>query len=148
MTMTKRSTRAAFLLAAMALIGAAAVQAQPRFNFDTTPGTLSKQVVPSRYALTLNLDPAHDDFTGQVTISVKLRQSAPFIELHAHELKASRATLATAGASRPLQVTAQEATRTCRTDARASRVRRRSMRSLRRRPCRRISSAWQWGTST
>jgi aminopeptidase N len=112
--MTKRSTRAASLLAAVALTGAAAIQAQPRFNFDTTPGALSKQVVPSLYALTLNLDPAHDEFTGQVTSSVKLRQGAAFIDLHAHELKASRATLATAGASRPLQVTAQEATQTWR----------------------------------
>src|SRR5687767_6066492 len=61
--MTKRSIRAMSMLAAMALISAASVQAQKRYDFDSTPGNLSKQVVPSRYALHLDLDPARDGFT-------------------------------------------------------------------------------------
>lgn len=113
MTM-KRSTRALSVVAAVALTGAAAAQAQTRFNFDTTPGHLSKQVVPSRYALTLNLDPDRDDFTGQVAISVKVREATASIELHAHELKSSRAVLATPKGLRPLRVEPQEATQTWR----------------------------------
>jgi len=119
--MTRRCTRAMSLLAAMVLAGTACVQAQTRFNFDTTPGHLSKQVVPSRYALTLDLDPARDDFKGQVSISMKVRQTIPFIELHAHELKAVRAALVSrpttpvsAAGPRALRIEPQEATQTWR----------------------------------
>ena len=112
--MTRRSIRAMTWLAALALTGAASVQAQPRFNFEATPGHLSKQVVPSRYALTLDLDPALDNFSGQVAITVKVAQAAPAIELHANELKASRATLVSASGSRALNVIAQSDTQTWR----------------------------------
>lgn len=112
--MTRRSTRARPWLAALALTGAALAQAQPRFDFDTTPGQLSKQVVPSRYALTLDLDPARDDFSGQVAITVKVKKPAAYVELSAHELKASRATLVSAGVVRSLRVVPQEETQTWR----------------------------------
>jgi len=112
--MVRRSTRATSWLAALALTGAASVQAQPRFNFEATPGHLSKQVVPSRYALALDLDPALDNFSGQVAITVKVAQPAPAIELHANELKASRATLVSPGGARALNVIAQSDTQTWR----------------------------------
>src|SRR5688572_23458106 len=105
--MTKRSIRAMSMLAATALIGAASVQAQNRYDFDSTPGHLSKQVVPSRYALELDLDPARDSFTGTAAIDVQVRQAAPFIELHAHELKAASARLVSGQVVRPLQVSPQ-----------------------------------------
>lgn len=105
--MTKRSIRAMSMLAAMALISAASVQAQKRYDFDSTPGNLSKQVVPSRYALHLDLDPARDGFTGTAAIDVQVRQAAPFIELHAHELKAASARLVSGQGVRPLQVAPQ-----------------------------------------
>lgn len=111
--MTRRSIRAlTCLAAACAILCAAAVQAQPRFRFDDTPGVLPKTVVPSRYAITLDLDPARNDFDGQVQISVDVRQTVPFIELHAHELKATRATLFSGGVARELQVVPQEASQT------------------------------------
>ena len=88
--------------------------AQSRFQFDTAPGYLSKQVVPSRYALTLDLDPARDTFTGRARIAVRVREQAPSIELHAFELSAASARLVTAGALRPLQVTALPATQSWR----------------------------------
>lgn len=112
--MTIRSIRAISLIAALLLTGAAAVQAQTRFNFDTTPGRLSKQVVPSHYALTLDLDPARDDFKGQVSISMTVRQATPFIEVHAQDLQAARATLASPTGLRALRVEPQEATQTWR----------------------------------
>jgi len=47
--------------------------AQPRFDFDRTPGLLSKQVLPVRYRLTLDVDPARATFTGQASIEVDVR---------------------------------------------------------------------------
>lgn len=105
--MFTRSIRALAMLATTALIGAASVQAQTRFDFDSTPGRLSKLVVPSRYALQLDVDPARDDFTGSVAIEVTARQAVPQIELHAHELKAASARLVSGTAVRPLQVVPQ-----------------------------------------
>ena len=112
--MSKRSIRAASLACAFAVLAgaAAATQAPSRFEFDSTPGRLSKQVVPSHYALTLDLDPARDDFKGQVSISVKLRQAMPSIELHAFRLDALRATLVSGGKVRALRVTPQAASQT------------------------------------
>ena len=95
----------ATLLLAAASIACPAAQAQSRFTFDTTPGHLSKQVVPSRYLLELALDPDRDVFTGRTNIAVRARQQVPFIELHAFELTATDARLVTAGATRVLQVT-------------------------------------------
>ncbi len=101
--MTQRLLSTAWLLAAALLAGPA--PAQPRYSFDTTPGHLSKQVVPSRYTLALDLDPARADFTGTSDITVRVRQAVPHIELHAFELSASSAELVTAGATRALRVT-------------------------------------------
>ena len=96
---------------ACTLIGALALQcslviaaAQPRFAFDTVPGVLPKDVVPSRYALTFDVDPARDEFTGHASITLRVRNTVPAIMLHAHELKALNANLVGAGASRTLSV--------------------------------------------
>lgn len=111
--LTRRTLFAAVLLAAMGLAGPAA-QAQPRFSFDTTPGHLSKQVVPLRYTLALDLAPDRTEFTGKVGIAVRVRQAVPAIELHAFELTAVNARLVSAGATRPLQVTPLPASQTWR----------------------------------
>lgn len=112
--MTTRCCRAAAgLLTAAAALGLAApgamAQAPPpaRFQFDAAPGRLSKQVVPSHYALTLDLDPARDAFDGEVSITVQVRQPVAAIELHAHELGARSARLLAGGTARPLRVDAQ-----------------------------------------
>ena len=100
--------------AALAFSTATTTIAQPRFQFDTTPGRLSRQVVPSHYALALDLDPARDDFSGQVVITLRVREPVPAIELHAQELTAGRARLVSAAATRTLAVTAQSAAQTWR----------------------------------
>ena len=76
------------LLPALLLLAAAAgAAAQARFSFDTAPGRLSKQVVPSHYALALDLDPKKPDFSGRVQIKLDVRAPQAEIVLHAHELR-------------------------------------------------------------
>ncbi|WP_280153387.1 M1 family metallopeptidase [Piscinibacter sp. XHJ-5] len=104
-----RRRLAVALVAAFALAAAAAASAQARFQFDTTPGRLSKQVVPSHYTLTLHLDPARDRFEGRVAIALRVREPMAAIELHAHELAAGRARLVSAAAPRELAITPQPA---------------------------------------
>ena len=69
-----------------------------RFDFDRTPGRLSKQVVPSHYALTLDLDPARDTFHGEVVVTLQVREPVAAIELHAEKLEAERLALEIPGA--------------------------------------------------
>lgn len=111
--MNKHFLRVCVLLGASLAFGPTAI-AQTRFHFDSTPGHLSKQVVPLRYALTLELDPNLDSFTGQARISVRVRQPTPTIEVHAFELSARSARLVSAGTARPLQVTPLPETQTWR----------------------------------
>ncbi|EHR73658.1 aminopeptidase N [Burkholderiales bacterium JOSHI_001] len=103
-----------YALLAAALSAGGAAQAQQRFRFDTTPGHLSKWVVPSHVALTLDLDPARDSFGGQVRVRLKVRRPVPAIELHANELTADTARLLSAGKARGLRVTPLPATQTWR----------------------------------
>jgi len=100
-TMNMLRTACATLLACSL---AFTVAAQPRFDFDSSPGRLSKAVVPSRYALTLTLDPDADRFGGEAVITLRVRQPVPAIVLHAHQLVARSATLADAGGERALTV--------------------------------------------
>ena len=81
--------------------------AQPRFSFATTPGALSKSVVPLRYALAFELDPAQTRFSAQATITLRVDQPVPALVLHAHQLDADEASLQVAGAApQPLRVSA------------------------------------------
>jgi aminopeptidase N len=109
---------AARRFAAWAFVAAscvAPVGAQPRFDFDRTPGRLSKAVVPVHHALDLTLDPARDDFTGRVEIALRVRRPVEAIELHAHGLQAAAAQLMSAGTpARPLAVLPQAEAQTWR----------------------------------
>jgi aminopeptidase N len=103
---TRLSIRRILFLASWLIVTAAhEAPAQERFRFDSTPGHLSRQVVPQRCALTLDLDPDKDVFTGQARIDLRVRQALPSIELHAHELSAASARLVGTGAARVLRVT-------------------------------------------
>ena len=94
---------AAALLALVASVQPAA--AQERFRFDATPGRLSKDVVPVRYRLAFDVDPARDTFDGRTEIELRVRRPTAAIELHAHELQAATARLATGSRQRDLTIT-------------------------------------------
>ena len=112
--MANRFGRALVLVCSMALQCGVTAIAQPRFAFDTAPGVLSKDVVPSRYALTFDLDPAREEFSGDVSIAIRVRKPVASIAIHAHELKTSGVTLSGAGGSRTLSVTTDPKTQTWR----------------------------------
>jgi aminopeptidase N len=77
-----------------------------RFSFDATPGALSKDVVPSRYRLAFDVDPARSTFSGETAIAIRVRKAVPAIGLHAKELEARSAVLVAAdGSRRTLRVT-------------------------------------------
>jgi aminopeptidase N len=106
--------QAALLLSLLALLSQPAA-AQPRFSFATAPGLLSKDVVPSHYALTLDLDPQRDGFSGQATITVRVHQPVAAIVLHAHELQSLASRLVGAdGTTRTLAITPEPKTQTWR----------------------------------
>ncbi|MBZ8139304.1 aminopeptidase [Rubrivivax gelatinosus] len=98
---------------ALAMLAAAA-PAQPRFDFDRTPGHLPKTVLPSRYTIALDLDPAAERFSGTATITLRLRETVPAILLHAYELNARSAMLHTGGVDRRLVVQADSQAQTWR----------------------------------
>ena len=91
-------------LSACLLACAPHATAQARFDFDSTPGNLPKSVVPSRYALSLDLDPASDSFTGRADIAIEVRQTVRAVVLHARNLQASRIELRQGDHTRSLQV--------------------------------------------
>ncbi len=84
------------------------VEGQPRFAFDSTPGVLAKDVVPSEYRLALDLDPAKESFSGVVDISLKVRRAVDAIVLNAFELTAREVTLTNAAGTRSMAVTADK----------------------------------------
>ena len=107
---------AAAIVLGLALAPAGPLRAAPRgFDFDATPGALSKQVVPSHYAVELHLDPAAERFAGRVRIELRVRAELPAIVLHAHELEAGTAALRDArGTLRELDVVADAPSRSWR----------------------------------
>lgn len=117
-----RPRLAAGWLAALATLGmvlpatpAAAAAAQARFDFQTTPGRLSKAVVPSRYRVELDVDPAREGFAGRVGIRIRVATAQPAIVLHAEALQARRAVLVGPdGRSRRLDVQPDAKTQTWR----------------------------------
>ena len=102
--MRQRRAAAPSLVLLLALLASVAF-AQPRFDFATTPGGLSKDVVPSHYRLSLELDPSKDTFSGAATITVRIARAATSFAIHAHELTAGSAVLVAAnGRAWPLSV--------------------------------------------
>jgi aminopeptidase N len=64
-------------------IASLAVQAQHRFSLADTVTALPKDVVPTRAALFLDLDPQLDAFTGRVEYTLRLASATPAIVIHA-----------------------------------------------------------------
>jgi aminopeptidase N len=97
-------------LATIALLGFATAAPAARFDFDSTPGRLPKDVVPTHYTLRFDLDPARDAFTGRADIDITVRGPTSIIVLQATELDAVSVTLTgEAGTSREVFVTRDKA---------------------------------------
>jgi aminopeptidase N len=94
------------LLACLIVRGAGPATAQARFDFDRAPGLLPKTVVPLRYALALDVDPARDGFTGHVEIVIDVREQVRAVVLQARDLTATRAELLHDGRTRSLRIVA------------------------------------------
>ena len=88
------------------MLGFAAPAPAARFDFDSTPGRLPKDVVPAHYTLRFDLDPARDTFSGRADIDLTVRRPTSAIVLQATELDATQATLSDqSGASRDVVIT-------------------------------------------
>ena len=61
------------------------------FNFDATPGALSKFVVPKKTSAHFDLDPYVDAFSGTVTHTIDLRKATTQIRLHSADLDIAKA---------------------------------------------------------
>lgn len=91
--MTHRLVTKAALVASALVATLPSAWGQARFDFDKTPGNLPKTAVPSRYALTLDLDPALDTFKGHEEITLRVRAVSKNVVLHAKDLVASKIEL-------------------------------------------------------
>ncbi len=84
-----------------------------RFEAKVPPprsdGRLSETVIPHRYELRLDIDPAADDFVGEVEISVQLTEPATAIVLHGSGLQVSRAEVVVGLDSIPAKVAVRKA---------------------------------------
>lgn len=113
--MFKNWIQSAFLL--IAALMASFANAQERFDFNSTPGLLSKQIRPTHYRLHFDLDPASDEFSGRAAITLKLQQASADVTLHAEDLVATKVSLAvnaSGHASREMRVEKNAATQTWR----------------------------------
>jgi len=63
------------------------------FRFETTPGVLSRQVIPERSKLQLDLDPYAEGFSGSVTHQIRVTAPTAKIVLHAADLKIGKVAL-------------------------------------------------------
>ena len=65
---------------------------------------LPTDVAPSRYQLEMTLDPAKDDFSGEVTIELKVHNATGIVWLNQSHLTVSAATAEQAGATRTAKI--------------------------------------------
>ncbi|HEY2614267.1 MAG TPA: M1 family metallopeptidase [Chthoniobacterales bacterium] len=69
------------------------LKAEAPFNFATTPGKLSKDVVPSSYDIHIKPDVEKRAFTGSETVALDVRKPAKTIRLNVNALAISSAKL-------------------------------------------------------
>lgn len=67
-------------------------------------GRLPRGARPTRYALSIVLDPAKERFTGDATIDVELLEPTSFVVLHGRGLGVLRAEVTVGGTTTPVQV--------------------------------------------
>ncbi len=83
------------------LVAAAAAPADQ----DYPRGRLPETVTPERYTLTLEIDPAKPEFSGEAQIALRVNETTSRIWLHGNQLSVSEATLELTGQSRPARYT-------------------------------------------
>jgi aminopeptidase N len=98
------SIRGALIACTLTCVAVSA-SAQPRFAFDDTRTVLPKNVVPSHYALSLQLDPQRERFAGRAAIDVTAREAVREIVIHARGLQAARIELRSGAQRRALRLT-------------------------------------------
>ncbi len=83
--------------------GGPAKSAEPPPSGDD--GRLPRSVRPTRYALSIVLDPAKERFTGDVTIDLEILEKTSYVVLHGRALSVLRAEVTLGGTSTNVQVT-------------------------------------------
>src|SRR5438309_12027202 len=80
-----------FLVGLFSIILLATVSAEKPFNFDSTPGKLPKQVVPTEYSIRIipNIDKL--TFTGTETVKLNVRAPVRELVLNALEIEVGTA---------------------------------------------------------
>jgi len=81
------------LIAAVALLLPVRLNAEAPFNFRTTPGKLSKDVVPRSYDIQLKPNIEKHTFTGSETVALDVRQPTKTIALDVNAVAISSAKL-------------------------------------------------------
>src|SRR5205807_1380527 len=91
--MQKCAMRVSFFLFAMSLMTAMPLAAEKPFDFASTPGKLSKKVVPEDYAVRITPDIAKRTFSGSETIKLNAREAVKQVVLNALEIKISKVSV-------------------------------------------------------
>src|SRR6516162_2233955 len=82
-----------FVLAVLSLISSLATAVEKPFNFNETPGKLSKEVVPTEYAIQIVPNLNNFTFAGSETVKLNVRRPVHQLVLNALELKIETATI-------------------------------------------------------
>jgi aminopeptidase N len=82
------------LIAGLALAGGVGADTGP-----VPTGRLPRTLLPTHYTLTLELDPAREDFSGEVRIQVRLAAAAQVLFLHGKDLDVTHAEAIPTGAA-------------------------------------------------
>ncbi|MBD5634218.1 MAG: M1 family metallopeptidase [Candidatus Eremiobacteraeota bacterium] len=96
----------------LSIFAASAARADQPFNFDTTPGHLSKNVIPLDYDIVLQPQSAARTTSGTEKIGLRVRAATPTIVLSTLEMSVSRASLDGAVATVATDETKQQTTLT------------------------------------
>ena len=82
-----------FLVGLFSIILPATVTAEKPFNFESTPGKLPKQVVPTEYSIRITPDIEKLAFTGSETVKLSVRVPVRELILNALELEITSASV-------------------------------------------------------
>jgi aminopeptidase N len=82
-----------FLVGLFSIILPATVTAEKPFNFESTPGKLPKQVVPTEYSIRIAPDIEKLTFTGSETVKLNVRAPVRELVLNALELEITSASV-------------------------------------------------------